>query len=135
MLKKTITYTDYEGNKLTEDFYFNLTKTELAQMQMSKAGGYAEQLQRIVKAQDVPALAKIFNELILASYGVKSDDGKRFHKTTELAQEFTESPAYDVLFMELLGNEKAAADFFKGIIPSDLAKQVDEEQLKLKSEN
>ena len=80
MLKKTITYRDYNDNERTEDFYFNLTKAELMEMEMSTTGGLAEMIQRIVSAQDAPAIIKIFKELVLTAYGQKSPDGKRFIK-------------------------------------------------------
>ena len=88
MLKKTITYTDYNGVERKEDFYFNLTKAEIMEMEMSISGGLTEMINRIVAAQDAPAIIKIFKELVLKAYGVKSPDGKRFIKSDELATEF-----------------------------------------------
>ena len=118
MLKKTITYIDYNGSERTEDFYFNLSKAEIMEMEMSTAGGLAEMIQRIVAAQDAPAIIKIFKELVLKAYGVKSPDGKRFIKSQELADEFAQTEAYSDLFMELATNADAAANFVNGIIPA-----------------
>ena len=101
MLKKTITYTDYNGVERTEDKYFNLSKAEIMEMEMSTAGGFAEMVQGIVKAQDAPAIMKIFKDIILKSYGEKSPDGKRFIKSKELSDEFSQTEAYSDLFMEL----------------------------------
>lgn len=84
MLKKTISYTDYDGNKREEDFYFNLNKAELAEMELSTTGGIQNYINRIVAAQDTATLVKIFKELILKAYGQKSLDGKRFIKNDEL---------------------------------------------------
>ena len=120
MLKKTITYTDYNGTERTEDHYFNLTKAELMEMEMSTSGGLAEMIQRIVAAQDAPAIIKIFKELILSAYGQKSPDGKRFIKNQELREEFAQTEAYSQLFMELATDDKAAAAFITGIIPNDI---------------
>lgn len=117
MLKKPITYTDYDGNVRTEEHYFNLSRAELATMQLSTAGGYGEMLQRMVDAQDTPSLIKAITDIIIKAYGVKSPDGKRFIKSPELSKEFTETEAYSELFMELFGDPKKAADFFKAIIP------------------
>lgn len=117
MLKKTITYTDYNGNERTEDFYFNLTEAEIMEMEMSTAGGLAESIQRIVKAQDAPAIIKIFKDLVLKAYGVKSPDGKRFIKNASLREEFEQTEAYSKLFMELATDEDAAAEFVNGIVP------------------
>lgn len=117
MLKKTITYTDYNGMERTEDFYFNLTKAELAEMEMSTAGGLTEMVNRIVAAKDAPSIIKIFKELILKAYGEKSPDGKRFIKSEELSTAFSQTEAYSTLFMELATNDEAAAKFFNGIVP------------------
>lgn len=123
MLKKTITYTDYNGVERTEDKYFNLSKAEIMEMEMSTAGGFAEMVQGIVKAQDAPAIMKIFKDIILKSYGEKSPDGKRFIKSKELSDEFSQTEAYSDLFMELCTNAEASAAFINGIIPADVAKK------------
>ena len=117
MLKKTITYTDYNGNERTEDFYFNLTKAELSEMELSINGGMTEWIQQIINTHDNAEIVKIFKKIILASYGEKSTDGKRFIKSNELREAFEQTEAYSELFMELLGNEDTAAAFIKGIIP------------------
>ena len=88
MLKKTINYTDYNGTERNDDFYFNLTKAEIMEMEMSTAGGLAEMIQNIVKAQDGPAIIKIFKDLVLKAYGQQSPDGNRFIKHQELRDEF-----------------------------------------------
>lgn len=124
MLKKTITYTDYNGVERTEDKYFNLSKAEIMEMEMSTAGGFAEMVQGIVKAQDAPAIMKIFKDIILKSYGEKSPDGKRFIKSKELSDEFSQTEAYSDLFMELCTNAEASAAFINGIIPADVAEKV-----------
>lgn len=122
MIKKTMKYTDYNGVERTEDFYFNLSKAEVAEMELSTAGGFAEQIQRVVDAQDVPTIIKIFKELILKAYGVKSPDGKRFIKSKELSDEFAQTEAYSDLFMELATDADAAAKFVNGIVPAVPAK-------------
>ena len=124
MYKKTITYLDYNGQEIKEDFYFNLTKAEILEMQLEKEGGLAEKIQTIVDSKNVPELIKIFKELILRSYGKKSDDGKRFIKSPELSREFTQTEAYSELFMELATDSDAASAFINGIIPANLAKEL-----------
>ena len=123
MLKKTITYTDYNDVERTEDFYFNLTKAEVMEMEMSTSGGMAEMIQRIIAAQDSPAIIKIFKELVLKAYGQKSPDGKRFIKSDEISTAFAQTEAYSNLFMELATDSDAAAKFVNGIIPADVAQQ------------
>ena len=124
MLKKTITYTDYNGNQREEDHYFNLSKAEITEMELSTAGGLAELIQNVVKAQDGPAIMKIFKDIVLKAYGEKSPDGKRFIKSEELSLAFSQTEAYSVLFMELVMDADAAGKFINGIIPADVAKEV-----------
>lgn len=125
MLKKTITYTDYNGLERTEDFYFNISEAELAEMELSTTGGYGEMLKLIVATHDVPALAKIFKELVLKAYGVKSADGKRFEKSEELSTAFSQTEAYVKLYMEMARDANKAADFVNAIIPSHMSKKPD----------
>lgn len=117
MLKKTITYTDYNGDPRTEDFYFNLSKAELAEMQLSAAGGLSERLKRIISEKDTPSIIKFFKELVLKAYGIKSEDGRRFVKSEELSREFSQTEAYSELFLELASDDNAAAAFVNGIMP------------------
>ena len=125
MIKKTIPYTDYNGNERKEDFYFNLSKAEVMEMEMSTQGGLAEMIQRVVAAQDQVSIIKIFKDLILKAYGVKSPDGKRFIKSKELSDEFSQTEAYSNLFMELATDADAAAAFVNGIVPAEMAKQAE----------
>ena len=124
MLKKTITYTDYNGVERKEDFYFNLSKAEVMEMELSTTGGLAEMIKRIVAAQDQPAIIKVFKDRILKAYGEKSPDGKRFIKSPELSDAFAQTEAYSILFMELATNDEAAAKFINGIVPADMAQQI-----------
>jgi len=124
MLKKTIKYTDYNGSERTEDFYFNLSKAEIMEMEMSTTGGLTEMISKIVAAQDAPAIIKIFKDLVLRAYGEKSPDGKRFIKSDEITTAFSQTEAYSNLFMELAFDADAASNFVNGIIPKDLSKQI-----------
>ena len=119
MLKKTMTYIDYNGTERTEDFYFNLSKAELMEMELSTAGGITTMIQGVISAQDGPALVKIFKDLVLKAYGVKSPDGKRFIKSEELSNEFSQTEAYSDLFMLLATNAEEAAKFVNGIVPQE----------------
>lgn len=124
MLKKTITYVDYDGNERTEDFYFNLSKAELMEMQLSVDSGLTKVIEKIAKEKKVSKIAEIFKDLILKSYGEKSDDGKRFIKSKELRDGFEQTEAYSILYMELATDANAAIEFMKGIVPSDLSAQM-----------
>ena len=122
MIKKTVTYTDYNGVERTENFYFNLSKAEVMEMELSAEGGMAESIQKVVDAKDAPAIIRVFKDLVLKAYGVKSDDGRRFMKTkpdgSRYADDFKETEAYSQIFMELATDEKAAAAFMNGVMPS-----------------
>ena len=121
MLKKTITYEDYNGEKVTEDFYFNLSKAELLEMNFQASGGLENYARSIMNTRDTATMIKIYKDLLLKSYGIKTPDGKHFMKTEQARIEFECSPAYSILYTELLTDDKAASDFFNGIIPKDLA--------------
>lgn len=118
MLKQALTYIDYNGTERTEDFYFNLTEAEIMEMEMSTTGGLAEMINRIVAAQDAPAIIKVFKELVLKAYGQKSPDGKRFIKSEALSTEFAQTEAYSQLFMKLATDADAASKFVNGIVPA-----------------
>jgi hypothetical protein len=124
MLKKTIDYTDYNGVSRKEDFYFNLTQAEIMEMEMSTSGGLAEMIKRIVDAQDAPAIIKIFKDLVLKAYGVKSADGRRFMKSPDITADFEQTEAYSIIFMELATDADKAAEFVNGIIPADAAAKI-----------
>lgn len=118
MIKRTITYEDYNGVSRTEDFYFNLSKAEIAEMELSTTGGMGEMIRRIIEAQDTPSIVKIFKEILFKAYGVKSPDGRRFIKSPELSLEFSQTEAYSQLFMELATDADKAAAFVNGVVPN-----------------
>ena len=120
MLIKKITYKDFNGMERTEDFMFHLMESEIAEMELSTAGGFAESLEKIVQTQNVPEIIKEFKKIILKAYGVKSPDGKRFIKNDKLTEEFSQTNAYSKLFMELATGDKAASAFINGIIPEEM---------------
>jgi hypothetical protein len=130
MLKREISYEDFDGNKVTDICYFNLTRTEIINLNFGYEGGLEAAVQRLIETKDAKlALAEIQN-IILAAYGVKSEDGKRFIKNDQLREEFTQTPAYDALFMELLTDSGAAAIFIKGIIPKEFSEELGKTEVK-----
>lgn len=118
MFKKTVTYTDYDGVERTETFYFNLSEAEIVEMELGTEGGWRERMQRIIDSKDAPTIMREFKKLIMLSYGIKSDDGRRFIKSEDISRDFTQTEAYNQIFMELVTDAKAAADFANGIAPS-----------------
>lgn len=131
MIKKTISYTDYDGNERVENFYFNMSKPELIEWQASESGGLEKKIEKISQEQDIKKIIELMKEIIQKSYGIKSDDGKRFIKNQEILDEFIQSEAYSELFMELATNSDAASEFINGILPKGLV----EEAKKLQEEN
>jgi len=123
MLKKTITFETLDGVEVTEDFYFNLTVTELAEMELGKDGGLEKYIQTIIHKRDATAVIKIFKDIILAAVGVRSSDGRRFIKSPEISQGFAQTDAYNKLFMELLTDAEASAAFMNGIVPKNIETQ------------
>ena len=122
MLKKTVTYVDYNGVERTEDFYFNLSKAEVAEMELSVEGGFSKMLEEIVASKDNVRIVNLFKQMVLKAYGEKSQDGRRFVKSEEISQAFAQTEAYSEIFMELALNTDAAAAFVNGIMPANLDK-------------
>lgn len=120
MLKKSIKYTDYNGVERVEDFYFNLSKAEVAEMELSVDGGMSAMLQKIVESNNNKEILAMFKQIILKAYGEKSEDGKRFVKNEKISEGFAQTEAFSELFVELALNEDKAAEFVKGILPGEL---------------
>lgn len=118
MVKKTITYTDYDGTERTEDFYFNLSEAEITEMQLSVEGGMRGYIEKIVAAKSQLELVKLFKDILLRSYGKKSLDGRLFVKNEANTAEFVASPAYSIIYMELVTDTAAATKFVNGLIPA-----------------
>jgi len=120
MLKREIKFEDFNGNETSEVFYFNISKPELIELEVKYEQGFAAMLERIVETKDNRELIKRFKEIILLAYGVKSEDGKRFIKSDQLREEFSQTAAYQELFMELASNDNDAITFLTGVLPRDM---------------
>ena len=125
MLKRTITYTDYNEVERTEDFYFNLSKAELMDMELEMDGGFDKLLEQIINTEDGKLIIGVFKKILLQSYGVKSDDGRRFMKTAEIREAFQQTEAFSQIYTDMFTNVERAVEFVNGIIPKDLAEQVE----------
>lgn len=135
MFKKTITYTDYNGNQRTENFYFGLNRAELMDMELTTVGGMRQLLELIIAKQDIPKIIDTFKKLIRASYGEKSPDGRRFIKSEELTEAFVQTEAYTELYLEMLQDADKAAAFINGIMPAEVIASMKEQEEKQKSED
>lgn len=122
MIKKTLTYVDFDGNTRTEDFFFNLSEKELVTLDMSTPGGFEKMVKRIVDAKSQKELIELFEKLIRMSYGVKTPDGKRFIKNQQVLDDFMSTQAYSDLYMELVTDTDKAIEFFNGMLPSNRRK-------------
>lgn len=121
MIKRTVTFTNYDGEEVTQDFYFNLTNAEIVEMELSTPGGLSTMLQKIINTKNVPETVKLFKEILLKSYGQKSADGNHFVKNQQITDEFISSPAFSELYMELAFDTDAATKFINGVVPSDIS--------------
>ena len=127
MVVKKIKYTDFNGVEREEEFMFNLTEAEITEMELTTDGGLSDSIKKIISAQDTPEIIKTFKMLLLKSYGEKSADGRRFIKSEELTEAFTQTNAYSQFFMELATDDKAAIAFINGIIPDSMRERVAED--------
>ena len=125
MIKKTVTYTDFNGVKRTEDFYFNLTEAELTELEYGVEGGFRAMVKKIIDEENHGRLIEYFKKIVLLAYGEKSADGRRFVKSEEIRNGFAPTEAYSKIFMELANDDKAAAAFINGIIPNEAPVQAD----------
>lgn len=135
MYKKTITYEDYNGEKRTEDFYFDLTKTEAMKLNLGIVGGLEAYMNRCLQRMDVPAILDLFEKVVLKAYGEKTADGRRFEKSEKLSIEFTQTRAYDELFQEIFNNPEKATEFMEGILPADAVAAAKAQQASLEANN
>lgn len=124
MLKKTVTYENFNGEQVTKDLYFNLTKKELIDLQVSKDGGLDAYIKKITEEEDKKAMIQLLDSIILEAYGQKSEDGERFIKNKELIDAFVSSMAYDALIDELFTVEGASLQFMMGLLPKDITSQI-----------
>ena len=127
MIKKTVTYKDFDGNERTEDFYFHLTEQELTEWELSIDGGLSGVLKRVTQSTDTRKIMEIFKELLTRAYGVKTPDGRGFIKNKEVLDNFTCTQAFSDLYMELATNDKAASEFVNGVIPEHLMREANKE--------
>lgn len=117
MYKKTMSYTDFDGNTRKEDFFFNFTTAELAEMELTAKGGLKGEIEAITNEQDGEKIVDWFKKIILKSVGKKSPDGRKFIKSKEISDDFAQTQAYSDLFMELAFDAKKGADFINKVIP------------------
>lgn len=129
MLKRPITYTNYNEEKVTDVFYFNLSETDLIDMEVEHEGGLKAMLEALTESKDRKKTVDFFRDLVLRTYGVKSEDGKYFEKSKELSARFAQSAVYPVLFLELATSDKAAVEFLKGVIPKSMAEDLEKAML------
>lgn len=127
MLVKNIKYTDYDGVEREEKFYFNFNRAELVEMELKEEGGLAKMIDKIVAEKDTPRVIELFKVLILDAYGEKSPDGKRFIKSKELSEAFSQTEAYVEMFIELGTDANAGAAFINGVLPSNLVEDVEKQ--------
>lgn len=126
MFKKSLTYKDWNGVERTEEFRFNLSKTDIQLLNAKHPGGLFNYMKSCYEAMDVPKMMDFFVMLIMESYGVVSEDGRRFEKSPELSKAFQETKAFDEIFQWLYNEKGAINEFLTKVVPDDLASKVTE---------
>lgn len=119
-VKKNITYKDLDGNPVTEEYYFNLSKPEVAEMEVEHEGGLSSLLLSLDGTANGAQIMDVFKKLLTKAVGLRSANGRYIEKTDEIRKEFFQSAAYDELFTELITDAKFAAEFTKNIMPEGL---------------
>lgn len=129
MFKYEIPYTDYNGVERKETCYFNLSKAELMEMELSTQAGVEEMIRVMIATNDNAKIVQVFKDLILKSYGIKSEDGRRFIKSQELRDQFEQSEAYSEFFMRMVSNEdNLQTKFINGVISGSNVPNMDEKE-------
>ena len=124
MIKRTITFEDLDGNSITDDFYFHISMSEVSKMELGTEGGMAEKLKKLVAASKGKDIIEQFEGILHSAYGVRSENNRQFIKNEQVWQEFYQSDAYNVLFMQLISDEDASAAFVRGILPANFEAEV-----------
>jgi hypothetical protein len=125
MLKKTITFKDLDGEEVTDDFYFHMSEAEITQLELSESNGFSEHLKKLIGSRDGKQIIEHFTAIILAAYGERSLDNRRFVKSKEISEAFQQTDAFSVLFMEMIGDSDASTAFIKGMLPASVAAKLD----------
>lgn len=129
MLEKKISYEDFNGNKVTETFYFHMSKDDVAEFKYRKDGSdIVDVISRIMSTENVRGVLDILKELARAGVGRKGEIQGRsvFIKDQEAKDLLFYTDAYSELMMELIENPTAASDFIAGMLPKDMAKNMRE---------
>lgn len=121
MLTKAIKYTNFNGQEVTKNFYFNITKAEIALRELESDGTWSETLKNIQKSDKGSVVMPEFRKIIKWTYGQKSDDGESFEKSDAIWERFNNSEPWSVLIMELLTDAGYAAEFINACMPADIA--------------
>lgn len=122
MLKHEIKYTDYDGDKHEESFYFNLNEVEMIELEVEHSDGLYNWLDKLVKMEDRKEMWYEFKRIVLLSYGVKTPDGKSFMKSPEITTAFEYHAAFNQLMKDITTDEDIAATFINGIMPPEMVK-------------
>jgi len=128
MITKTITFEDFNGKTLTEEFCFHLSEDKVIEMELSKKGGLTEYIKRIVAEEDGEKLVAIFKDLLTKTVGKKSPDGRKFIQNQEITDDFVQTPAYSKLFVELSTDAGQAAAFINGVVPASMQAEIKKKQ-------
>ena len=122
MLKKTVTYIDYNGTERTEDFYFNMNQVEAIELEYGAIPGkrLTDMLVEMSNTSDAVTIITLLKEFLLKTYGEKSPDGNQFVKNKDIRDAFEQSPAFPKIYLELATNAEYAAEFITGVIPSEV---------------
>jgi hypothetical protein len=132
MIKQTLTYDDFDGNKVTRDFYFHLSKADLLDMTVGGDESFETKLISIAQGNDWRVMMNTFKQVVAASVGVRN--GEAFEKSEEITRNFMGSPAFDAFLEAVVNDVDAAARFINGVVPKDLATPIDQIKAQVESE-
>ena len=127
MIIESLTYKNFKGEEVTRKLYFNISKPEFMDLQLSEEEGLSDLIHRVIDAKDNAEIVRVFKKILLTAYGELSGDGETFMKSAEISHKFECSAAYEHLYMKMLENAEYAANFVNQLVP----KLSDEELAKI----
>jgi hypothetical protein len=125
VIKKEITFTNIDGEEVTEEWWFGLEPSDVVDMEIAHLPNPAQYLMQIMEDHDSRALLELWRELMWRSAGKRI--GKLFVKDEATLREFKYGGAYNAIFSEVCSSDDIGAAFFTSILPENIQQKIKEE--------
>lgn len=130
MYKVDLEHENFDGETVTSTLYFNITKTRLAKN--LELRDELDEIQKMIGGEtreltpgEIQKIVNLVEKIMKISYGVRSEDGKRFDQRADRWEEFQQTAAYDAFLYSLFETPSKATEFMVGVMPKDLIRQAE----------